>query len=91
MNRITQRSEQLFGRFLNILTEDAAVINVEPIVYRATIRSLDSSKPQVIIHQSEHGLRIMGGSQIDEEFNDVSPELLKDLFTFMFNSKKPKE
>ena len=90
VNRLTQTSEKIFGRILNILTEDSETA-IEPIEYRASVRSLDSSKPQVIIHQSEHGLRIMGGSEFDDEFDDVDPELLKDVFIFMFSSKKLKE
>jgi len=90
VNRLTQTSEKIFGRILNILTEDSESA-IEPIEYRASVRSLDSSKPQLIIHQSEHGLRIMGGSQLDEQFDDITPELLEDLFTFILLSKKPKD
>lgn len=95
VNRITKRSEQMFGRILKVLTDDSE-IKVEPIEYRAYIRegiggSLENKKPQLIIHQTESGLRIMGGSLIDEQFDDVAPELLKDVFQFMLFSKVEKK
>ncbi len=90
VNRITQRSEQLFGRILNILTEESPTA-IEEIEYRASIRSLEASKPQLVVHQSEDGLRIIGGSQFDEQFSDVTPELLEDTIKFMLLEKKPKE
>ena len=91
VNRITKRSEQILGRMFKVLADDSQRI-VEPIEYRAYIRSreggsLENSKPQLIIHQTESGLRIMGGSLIDEQFDDVPPELLKDVFQFVLLSK----
>ncbi|NHI93054.1 MAG: hypothetical protein EAX96_11170 [Candidatus Lokiarchaeota archaeon] len=91
VNQITKRSEQIFGRILNVLSDEHSK-KIEPIEYRAYIRSrmggsLESSKPQLTIHQTESGLRIMGGSLIDEQFDDVSPELLEDALQFMLLSK----
>ena len=95
VNRITKTSEQIFGRILNVLTDDSNK-KIESIEYRALIRSrlggnLDTTKPQLVIHQTENGLRIMGGSFIDEEFDDLSPELLKDVLQFILLTKKEKK
>lgn len=100
LNRITKRTDNLLGRIINVLG-DREPEKYEVQEYQAEIRKKRTRmppdvRPQLIINQSESMLQIIGGSEIDSNFEDIDPELLDDtlriyLLTEITKEKKPEE
>ncbi|MHA1145683.1 MAG: hypothetical protein ACTSRW_13160 [Candidatus Helarchaeota archaeon] len=95
LNRITRRTDDLLGRIVNVLG-DASTQSFQADEYQAEIRekrirSTGEIKPQLIITQSGNTLQIIGGSEVDSNFDDIDPNLLQDTLRLFLLTKTPKE
>jgi hypothetical protein len=82
LDRISRRTGDLLGRFADILSEESPKKTIAP-EYQAGIRKKTShrnvsTKAQLIIIQRNDVLQFLGGSELDDHFADISPELLYD-------------
>jgi len=93
-DRISKRTGDLLGRMADIMG-DSAPHQTETQEYQAVIRKKTShrdveTKPQLIIIQQKGMLQILGGSELEAHFDDISPELLNDTLRRYLLTKVPK-
>ena len=91
LGKISKRTERLLDTIINIIGEKEMEVVPE---YRALIKPKTKKdvNPQLVIHQTGHDLRILGGSQLtsEQEFDDVDPELLSDTLKYILLTKAKK-
>jgi len=93
-DRISKRTGELLGRMADIMGESAPH-QTETQEYQAVIRKKTShrdveTKPQLIIIQQKGLLEILGGSDLDAHFDNISTELLNDTLRRYLLTKMPK-
>jgi len=91
LSKITKSTTRILDRILNVVGEKEIEFVPE---YRALIKpqSKREVNPQLVIHQTGHHLRIMGGSQLtsEQEIDDIDPELLNDALKYILLTKEKK-
>lgn len=92
-DQISKRTGDLLGRMADILGEPAPQ-KTETQEYQAVIRKKTShrdveTKPQLIIIQQKGLLEILGGHELEAQFDDISPELLADTLRRYLLTKMP--
>jgi hypothetical protein len=93
-DRISKRTGDFLGRMADVLGESAPQ-QTETQEYQAVVRKKTShrdveTKPQLIIIQQKGMLQILGGSELDAHFDDITPELLNDTLQRYLLTKMPK-
>ena len=95
LDRITRRTDDLFGRIINVLGDSTSpkfkVQEYQAEIRKKHVRPPDDNKPQLIITQNENSLQIIGGSEIDSNFDNISIGLLKDTLQMYLLAKPPKK
>jgi hypothetical protein len=94
-DRISKRTGELLGRMADIIGESAPQQTETLEEYQAVIRKKTShrdveTKPQLIIIQQKGLLEILGGSELEAHFDDISPDLLNDTLRRYLLTKLPK-
>jgi hypothetical protein len=93
-DHISKRTGDLLGRMAEVLGESAPQ-QTETQDYQAVIRKKTAhrdveTKPQLIIIQQQGLLEILGGRELEAQFDDISPELLTDTLRRYLLTKMPK-
>jgi hypothetical protein len=95
LDKISKVTGGILGRVADMLGEKETP-KVEAQEYQAVIRKKTShqdveTKPQLIIIQQGSNLQIIGGSEMDVQFDDINPELLYDTLRLYLLTKVQKE
>lgn len=94
-DRISRRTGEFLEHMSGILGESTPAVKINAPEYQAGIRKKSALKeglikPQLLIIQKHENLQFIGGSQLDDHFSDISPELLNDALRRYLLTKNPK-
>lgn len=96
LNRMTKRTNNLLGRIVAVLGDSEVEKEYDVQEYQSEIRKKrvrmpEDVRPQLVVTQSGSTLQIIGGSEVDSNFEDIEPELLYDTLRLYLLIKVQKE